>query len=320
MPGQGESSTAPSAANGAITPRCPRCGYDQSGAVATWTDACPLKATCPECGWEFAVCDAMNPRRTDLPWLHEHTPGRGLGVGRALRTLVRALFPWWYWTCVGLACRVSVVRLVLWALLLFGGVHAAGAAVRTYHNLTWVSSLKVNVSPEFVWTGIVNAWLTPFARAQWNGPWNWSITPTLGFWGWQALAAVAPLPLVPVMLLLLGSSRAVTRVRFGHIARAAVMQLTVFIVPATLFALTALEQSPTALAAYYQPFSDLLRQWGGFVMAGCGLWWMAFWYFAIVRGYRLPRGRLIWALLMVASALLGAIAATLDQRFGLLLQ
>lgn len=35
------------------TPRCPRCGYDQSGEVQTWRSACPLHGRCPECGLEF---------------------------------------------------------------------------------------------------------------------------------------------------------------------------------------------------------------------------------------------------------------------------
>lgn len=34
-------------------PRCPRCGYDLSGAVATWKTSCPLEVTCSECGQRF---------------------------------------------------------------------------------------------------------------------------------------------------------------------------------------------------------------------------------------------------------------------------
>lgn len=35
-------------------PRCPRCGYDLGGQVATWREACPLEGSCPECGATFA--------------------------------------------------------------------------------------------------------------------------------------------------------------------------------------------------------------------------------------------------------------------------
>lgn len=320
MPGPGDSSTAPAPSTAAITPRCPRCGYDQSGAFATWTDACPLNSRCTECGLDFAVCDVMNPRRTDLPWLYEHTPGWRPGFGRAVRTLGRALLPWWYWAGVGLACRVSIARLLVWAVLLFGTVHAAGSAVRTYHVVDYLTLVSRKVPSEYLWMSIANAWLTPLVRIDWFGGSAWSFRFPFGSWGWQALAALAPLPLVPAMLLLLGSSRAVTRVRAAHIARAAIMQLTIFILPATLYALTALDQSQRAWTANAgQPFIDLLRHWGGHVMAACGLWWMAFWYFAIVRGFRLPKGPLVWALLMVAAVLLAAIAATLDPRFGLML-
>lgn len=34
-------------------PSCPRCGYDFSGAVASWDTACPLTGVCSECGYEF---------------------------------------------------------------------------------------------------------------------------------------------------------------------------------------------------------------------------------------------------------------------------
>ena len=33
---------------------CPRCGYDLSGEIATWTEACPVRGLCTECGLEFA--------------------------------------------------------------------------------------------------------------------------------------------------------------------------------------------------------------------------------------------------------------------------
>ena len=37
----------------AQTPTCPRCGYDLSGIVASWTNSCPLTGICSECGLKF---------------------------------------------------------------------------------------------------------------------------------------------------------------------------------------------------------------------------------------------------------------------------
>ena len=34
--------------------KCPRCGYDLRGAIATWTEQCPLHGTCAGCGLQFA--------------------------------------------------------------------------------------------------------------------------------------------------------------------------------------------------------------------------------------------------------------------------
>ncbi len=44
-----------------ITPTCPKCGYDQSGEIATWESQCPLEGRCPECGFDFVWADVMDP-------------------------------------------------------------------------------------------------------------------------------------------------------------------------------------------------------------------------------------------------------------------
>ncbi len=42
---------------------CPRCGYDQSGEIARWTDSCPVEGLCTECGLRFGWFDVYFPTR-----------------------------------------------------------------------------------------------------------------------------------------------------------------------------------------------------------------------------------------------------------------
>ena len=52
------------AKHGQAEPMCPRCGYDLSGQVRTWTDACPLAGVCTECGFEVEYRFVLNPGLT----------------------------------------------------------------------------------------------------------------------------------------------------------------------------------------------------------------------------------------------------------------
>ncbi len=94
--------------------RCPRCAYDLQGEVATWTSACPLEGTCPECGidvhWPALLGD---PRRINLPWLFEHSLKR---LRALLATLWRTLLIVPLWTNLRPWHRISWWRLTLMVL------------------------------------------------------------------------------------------------------------------------------------------------------------------------------------------------------------
>lgn len=47
-------------------------GRQAPPAFSAWTRACPLTATCPECGLTFDWADLLNPSRQRIPWLYEH--------------------------------------------------------------------------------------------------------------------------------------------------------------------------------------------------------------------------------------------------------
>ena len=95
-----------------FTPSCPRCGYDQSGPVASWTAACPLSGLCAECGRAFVWADLFDPKRQDLPWHVEHAPSLFAVALRIPGTAWRMLWPAVFWRLAGVHTRVSVRRLV----------------------------------------------------------------------------------------------------------------------------------------------------------------------------------------------------------------
>jgi hypothetical protein len=84
----------------AHTPSCPRCGYDLSGAVASWTDTCPLKTTCSECGLLFELRLVLNERLRGEVEFFEVTIRPTFG--RLFKTARRAIRPWRFWSWVAM--------------------------------------------------------------------------------------------------------------------------------------------------------------------------------------------------------------------------
>ncbi len=78
--------------------RCPRCGYDLRGAIATWSDSCPLDGTCAECGLQFAWAEVLNPKFALPTWCIEVPKGWRALPGQARRTFVRTFWPWSVWS------------------------------------------------------------------------------------------------------------------------------------------------------------------------------------------------------------------------------
>lgn len=124
------------------TTNCPRCGYDQSGIIATWdsADACPLEGTCSECGLTILWRDLLNPQWTLPRWSFEHRAG-WWQVGVHLRTCCAALRPWSFWTRMTMhfpIVRSRLLRHAAAALLASHLVIALGAARFAHHTAqTW---------------------------------------------------------------------------------------------------------------------------------------------------------------------------------------
>ena len=87
---------------------CPRCGYDQAGAVGAWRESCPVEGRCSECGLEILWRDVFVPPR--LVGFVEHAVGRWQWVMWGVRTFAGVWLPRRFWGRVKLELPLRVGR------------------------------------------------------------------------------------------------------------------------------------------------------------------------------------------------------------------
>lgn len=95
---------------------CPRCGYDLSGTIDTWSDSCPLTGRCTECGLDFRWYDIMV--LAEHPWLFEYG-WRRRPVWRLAMTWKGALRPRRFWRELRLTDPIFLRPIALVAIGLF---------------------------------------------------------------------------------------------------------------------------------------------------------------------------------------------------------
>ncbi len=304
----------------AIVPKCPRCGYDQSGAVAAWTDRCPVRGCCPECGTGFAWADLFDPGRQDLGWLVEHATGIRQAIRRTPATLTRIVRPWVFWRAVGVLARVRPGVLAAWCLALTLVLHAATGALRYRSEFVWMQMW-------FGGAGVVNSEL--HAQALLKAVLG-SVLQTQDFlWGnrtfWSALRgsqvtgvdvpnwAVAMIGYGAVWVLILTAvpvTRRAVRLRAAHIARAALIAL--------LAPLLVIEAHRVSSAIFVLWRGSLLANqlfWMLGLLSGLlSVWTLAWWHTAAHMAWGLHRQRPLVAL-ATFGGLLGAALAVVVLKF-----
>lgn len=318
----------------AVRPTCPRCGYDQSGEVARWTESCPVKGTCPECGLEFAWDAAFFPERQKLTWLIEHAPSRWRAVGALFLTLFRLTLPWMFWSKVGLHHAVVVPRLCAW--LAFG----LFAVWIPLHAVTLISALyPLDNSGRADDYGLDNWFVSlafPFlnaeARSVLESPnWvYWSSKSWTLFLLWLAPAGV---------LLLLASSRRTARIKKSHLFRSfvyaawpwvvwnilAVCSLVAFIVGirvavrspgmSSLESFIVYSEAAAAITVSERASFSYLGQWSENLQTAMlmlfVLWSLVYWFFTIRRGFQLKHPLAVWFACVIIAFLLSALGQAL---------
>ncbi|RMH30781.1 MAG: hypothetical protein D6692_01185 [Planctomycetota bacterium] len=282
---------------------CPRCGYDQSGEVATWSDRCPISGTCPECGTGFDWADLFNPARQDIRWLVEHAPSFGRRLRRTGPTLMRMVLPWVFWRRVDVHARTDVGSIVRWLVVLAIGMHL----------LTWIPfSILFAMIDNGYWPTIggVREYLryvstTELANALLTGL-TWPVISFFGlrpswtdFYGGRELLGMFRVPLGigltwAVVMTALPVTRRMARLRPAHVLRALLLQWTVVLM--AMYAIRLLF-----------PIGELSGNTGVGVLAAvvyllACLWSLVWWVAAL---------RVGWRIRSVGLSILGSVAALL---------
>lgn len=104
------------------TPTCPKCGYDLSGAVRSWTDRCPTKGVCSECGLEFNWGVLLLPLMHGTIELLDSATRPN--VHCLLHSVLRCYRPWKLWPEAVLGDHFRLRRTVLVALVGAMATHA----------------------------------------------------------------------------------------------------------------------------------------------------------------------------------------------------
>lgn len=294
-----------------VVPFCPRCGYDQSGTSAAWSDQCPLQGTCPECGLHFEWADVFILDRKPLAWLYEHKPRRSLGLVRAWRTWGHTLIPSRFWGAVS-PMHATSRAVWLWPVVLFGSLIFLGGTARAiagcFVRYPWfpyvLTGSLAGRPPRPDGPGLLSR-LFEFVYLSWCYPlWyhnyaNWPrdqyLRQLIEVWAVPA-ATVAAATVCALTMLCLRHSRVVAAIRPAHIVRAAVYRLAPLVIFYSLFI--------TVFILHDFRFGSQFGGWDKMLactlVAASFVWGWTWWWTAIQRGWMMPRSRL-------AAALIGLI-------------
>lgn len=313
-------------------PICPKCGYDQSGEIATWESRCPVNGACPECGLEFAWADVFDPSRVFLPWYIEHTGRKRAAARRFPATLRNLVLPNRFWKKLGVQSPVFPKRLWAWV----------GIGVLASYIFVTMLSIGRSAYITFRWNqlatdAVTQGLIAPRAAAQYQTDMTrWSYWSDLVldqlFVSWKllvfgddsasqvALIFAAMILLWAVILVVIPTTRRLARLRMAHVQRAIMLSLMVGIIS---FMLTVLTGAVNEILLYAG--QSVSGSWGNtytlaqtrFVQADYYVRWVVtvlfvatliwiqwFWIAAILRGWQI-RSIMLPILGLAASLLAG---------------
>jgi hypothetical protein len=308
---------------------CPRCGYDLSGIVATWADACPLEGRCSECGLTFAWAELMVPARRQVKWFVEHERGLVRVVWAGLVTWAWMVWPPVFWRRARLEGELRVWRAVAWLVVVIA-VGRVFAAVFAGAAMWWLvgpgakpwpgSPGWPNANPvRATWQAAMSAAATPWVSISQGLP-GWPPGKVVIAWAPYGVPGYVPgfvlLQAVFVVALLgLPDTRKRAKVRARHVLRAAVygmapVALLAWLAPwAALASLISIIGNGNFDFPGLQIVQELSRSLSEawpltFFLLGA---WTVMWWRGAVRSYRMDQQREVWRVLMVMAGLVGAI-------------
>ncbi|MBO6512928.1 MAG: hypothetical protein JJ974_03040 [Phycisphaerales bacterium] len=300
-------------------PICPKCGYDQSGEIATWKSQCPINGRCNECGIPFQWADIFDPSRTRLHWYAEHARSLTNFLSATPKTLIRIILPHRFWRTVDTTKDLRPMCLIAWVIFvmilshlivsipngilarsaynwngttigqhyqMYGGYGIAeilfvAIAFPYFNALPRASSFRWTL---FIETGWPEAWYQSFFKV---------INFQLGFLVlWLLILAVIP------------TTRSIAKIRTGHVIRAACLSAL------WIFLSYELSRALRIMHALTDPIHNLYWFFDGWIVPVSGLWQVLFWSCAVSIGWKVKQWKSL-VLLGTAAALLGGTALSI---------
>ncbi len=298
---------------------CPKCGYDQSGMIDSWTDRCPVRGRCAECGLEFAWADVFYPIRNTVWWYAEHSRSIWEMVRRTPGSIGRLVLPWKFWGQVDIRKSVMVWRLWFWVFLVAMVAHVLvsipygfGFWTRNY-AYRWGGYTFADHWADTRWNGlgelVVGGLFYPAIESQlWSGRGGSRLVLQAGESRYIYTLVLKPIAfqigiiaLWCVVLMAIPSTRQLAKIRKAHVLRA-------FGLSALLAILTLeLSRLVDGLVMWSEWYSDSIRFLKKcIVLVGIFLQ-VVFWTSCIVIGWRVRPWKTLVFLGMLA-ALLGGVA------------
>lgn len=317
-------------------PTCPRCTYDLSGQVTTWTDSCPTTGTCSECGLTFEWRLIFNPHLDGLPWFIESSKPPRLR-GAWLRTAMRVLTPWRFWRDVRVEVPIRwrgvltwLTYLMLWTTLApVIGWALFSALGSVYRSVTRGTFDLLHALRYGLVSGLKDVGVNLAERATWTDFPTWTLVATA--------ATVA----FPMVFLMLPSTRRASKVRAALVWRATAYAVA-WPVPFAVWSVLSL-----ACMAITDQFGMRFRGWPGprptnvfleslDLIAGHSplawesqggwnrdnaphwlslpvlVWISCFWLFAMKRSWRMPDWRAAWVACASVAFVLSLFALLTD--------
>ena len=300
---------------------CPKCGYDQSGEIATWGSVCPVEGRCPECGLAFLWRDVFDPAHNELGWYVEHAVSMLGLMGRTPGTLARLVIPLFYWRAVGVEKRIGLRTLVLWLIVFWIVLHLllsipygigiwSGMSSQMYgsigelHDRTGLKGLGVPFFNALAWP--------------WNGAWVDYQTNRVHYgMSWTTTGMVLKnyiSPMVPlfgmsmlwvVILLATPTTRRRAKIRWAHVARAALVSVVPMILAYEFARLV--EGLDDWSMVGFTVSNDWGRSFGAVIMPALVLWMLVFWILAVVVGWKIRPFGMVVFLGSITSVLGGVV-------------
>ena len=262
-------------------PTCPRCGYDQTGAIASWnredSPSCPLRGRCSECGLEFRWHDVIYADRLIVHGFVEHARGFWQTWRWAWVTWAWTLWPPVFWRKVRMEHAPRMKWCLIWLALLVVPIHI-GQSVLSAISL-WVMLMDQSVhwlaiagpEPRFAWLNVASVVLEPIvhlgedtSRSRFSPGWyyiSWNIDRWPDFLPLISVAAVA----FPLTVLILPATRRRAKVQISDVFRSAVYGFAWLLPPVIVWELMS---TSTAIRDLISSTRQAARTMGGTVS-----WW-----------------------------------------------